>query len=639
MKNKIMSLSEIKTKLYKKEANVELPRHEWSEFDPVAVADSLFEKTEMPEDVWAEKNSELAEGNKKTIKIGMMIIGGIILSVALVVGFYKIRQSFFAEERLTVSVEGPTEIKSGNLATYEIKYKNDNRADLKNATLKIYYPEDFKPEENADFKIEGSMVGAFNLGDIKGYSEGRSVFNGRAYSPKGNLIKIKAELSYTPSTVSGMFVAGNQLTVNIISAPITLEIMAPQNISSQDEINYLITYKNEGTESFENIRIKVDYPERFTFSSSSPRSSESDNIWYIGNLSGGQSGKIIIAGKLEGNRDEIKTAKAMVGANNNGAFVSYNEESVQTKIVSSPLAISQTVNGLNNLNANAGDSLQFEINYKNEGDIGLRDVIVTERLDSPVLDYTTLEMNGGAYDTGSKIITWKAPDYKELKNLAPGQSGTIKFSIKVKNIIPIESANDKNFVISSLAKIDSPDVPTPISMNKIISGNKMDIKLNSKLVLDVKGYYEDSSISNSGPLPPKVSEETTYTMHFILSNISNDIEGAKVETTLPTSVAMTGKIFPEGSPLEYNERMNSIVWIVGNLEAGTGILSSKKEIAFQVRIKPSPDQAGNEAPLMNESVFSARDTFTGESISARMGGKTTNLLEDSNTGMKYKVTN
>ncbi len=634
-----MSLLNIKNELYKKEPDESLSQHERSEFDPMMAVDNSSEKTEMPEDVWAEKNDGLAEGNKKTIKIGLLILGGIILIIALVVGFYKIRQSFFAEERLTVSVEGPAEIKSGKLVTYEIKYKNDNRADLKNAVLKISFPEDFKPEENANFRIEGTTVGIFNLGDIKGYSEGWAVFNGRAYSPKGNLIKIKAELSYTPSTVSSAFITSNQLTVNIISAPITIEVMAPQNISSQDEINYLITYKNEGTENFENIRVKVDYPEQFTFSSSNPRSSESNNIWYVGNLPGGQSGKIVVVGKLEGNRDEIKTVKATVGANNNGAFVGYNEETIQTKIVSSPLAISQTVNGLNNLNANAGDALQFEINYKNEGDIGLRDVIVTERLDSPVLDYTTLDMRGGAYDADNKTIIWKSSDYKELKNLAPGQGGTIKFSIDVKNVIPIVNSNDKNFVISSLAKIDSPDVPTPISMNKIISGNIMDIKLNSKLVLDVKGYYGDSSIPNSGPIPPKVSEETTYTMHFILSNISNDIEGAKVETVLPTSVVMMGKIFPEGAPLSYDERKNSIIWSVGNLEAGTGVLSSRKEIAFQIKIKPSPDQAGNEAPLMNESIFSARDAFTGESLSAKMSGKTTNLLEDSSVGMNYRVAN
>jgi len=634
-----MSLREIKNELYQKDSDLAMTQHEKSEFDAKSVSFTSPEKKNFPTDDWVEKETGLMEKNKKMIKLGALILGSLLLVVALVVGFYKIRQSFFAFERLTVVLSGPTELKSGNLVIYEVIYKNANRADLKNASLKLSYPEDFKPEGNEGFKPEGAISGVINLGDIKGNSEGRVVFKGRAYSPKGNLIKIKADLSYAPSTVSSVFITSSQLAIQVLSAPITLEVMAPQNISSGDEVNYLITYKNDGAENFENVRVKINYPEQFIFSSSNPKSFEGNNIWYLGNLVAGQEGKIIVAGKLEGQRDELKIAGIMIGANNNGEFVSYNEADARTKIVSSPLTIAQTVNGLEKLNANAGDSLKFEISYRNEGTLGLRDVIVTEHIDSPILDYSTLDMEGGAYDAQSKTITWKAPDYRELKNLLPGQGGVIKFSIRVKEIIPVASANDKNFIISSLAKIDSPDVPTPISMNKIISGNKMDIKLNSKLILDVRGYYSDVNISNSGPIPPKVGEETTYTMHYIVKSVSSDISDAKVETNLPTSVVMTGKVFPEGTPLSYNERTNSIVWNVGNLTAGTGIISPGKEVAFQVRIKPSAEQSGDIAPLLGESVFSAKDLFTGESISARVQGKSTYLLEDSSLGSNFKVEN
>jgi hypothetical protein len=635
-----MSLNEIKNELYKKESDPEMLQHEKSEFNAESVVFTSPEKVVPPaEDNWSEKEVGLVSKNKKIIKLGAWVLGALLIVIALVVGFYRVRQSFFAFERLSVTLSGPTELKSGNLSTYEISYKNANRADLKNVSLKLSYPEDFRPEARADFKPEGTTSGVFSLGDIKGNSEGSVAFSGRAYSPKGNLIKIKAELSYTPSTVSSVFMTSNQLAVNILSAPITLEVMAPQNISSGDEVNYLITYKNDGVENFENIRVKIDYPEQFTFSSSDPKSSEGNNIWNLGNLSAGQSGKIVVAGKLEGKRDETKIVSIMIGANDNGDFVSYNETDVKTRIVSSPLTIVQTVNGFENLNTNAGEYLRFEINYKNEGNLGLRDVIVTEHLDSPVLDYTTLDMAGGSYDAQSKTIVWKAADYEELKNLLPGQGGVIKFSVRVKEIIPVASADDKNFVISSLAKIDSPDVPTPISMNKIISGNKMDIKLNSKLILDVKGYYNDVNIPNSGPIPPKVGEETTYTMHYIVKSVSNDISDAKVETSLPTSVVMTGKVFPEGTPLSYNERTNSIIWNIGNLTAGTGIMSPGKEVSFQVKIKPSADQTGDAAPLLKESVFSARDLFTQESISARVSDKSTHLLEDSSLGVNFKVVN
>ncbi|MFH1183292.1 MAG: hypothetical protein V1690_03450, partial [Candidatus Moraniibacteriota bacterium] len=344
----------------------------------------------------------------------------------------------------------------------------------------------------------------------------------------------------------------------------------------------------------------------------------------------GQEGKIVANGKLEGERDDVRPVKAQVGTDSGSGFISFNEESADTKIYTSPLVISQTVNGVTSLNANPGDYLQFEINYKNEGDIGMNDVIVKETLDSPVLDYSTLDKDGGIFDINSKTITWKASDYKELRSLEPGQGGTIRFSIEVKEVIPVSGANDKNFVITSLAKIDSPDVVTLVSANKIIAGNKIDVKLNSKLVLDVKGYYNDSAIPNSGPIPPKVGEETTYTLHWRATNVSNDIGEAKVETTLPTTATFTGKTFPEDSRITYNERNNSLVWDIGKMEAGKGILSPPLEVSFQVKIKPSPEQVGREVNLLGKSDFSAKDLFTGQDLKFSAGGKTTNLTEDSN---------
>lgn len=635
-----MSLREIKNELYQKEPDKEVFRHEKSEYNSDSIISNSSKKAEMPKDDWLENETEISGRDQKNIKTGAWILGGLLLIIFLVVGFYKIKQSFFSSDRLVISLEGPSEVKSGNLVTYEIKYKNDNTADLKNVVLKLSYPEDFKPEGNAQFKNEGTMISTAKIADIKGGSEGKVIFNGRTYSPKGNLIKIKADLTYVPSTASATFVASDQLAVGVTSVPISLEVLAPQSISTGDQVNYLITYKNNGTEMLENIRLKIDYPERFTFVSADPRAFEGNNIWYLGNLPGGQIGKIIVVGKLEGNRDEIKITKIAIGTNDsNGQFIKNNEENIRTKIVSSSLVITQTVNGLRNSNVNAGDNLQFEINYKNEGTVGLRDVIITEQIDSTILDYQTLSVIGGAYDTNSKTITWKASDYPELKNLAPGQSGKINFSVKVKGVIPVTNANDKNFIISSLAKIDSADIPTPVSTNKIIYSNKMDLKLNSKLLLNVTGFYNDTNIANSGPVPPKVGQETTYTMHFAVANISNDIENAKVETILPTSVVMTGKIFPEGSPLYYNERTNSITWNIGKVIAGMGVLSARNEISFQVKIKPSPDQAGDEASLLNVSTFSAKDLFTGENISAIVSGKSTRLLEDSVLGNNFKVTN
>ena len=635
-----MSLSEIKKELYKKDTDEEILQHDESEFDPARSEIDLKKRQAEVEDLWEEKKTSLDAGSKKTIKIGVLVVLVLLVILGAAVGFYKIRQSFFSEKRVGMVITGPADVKSGNLVTYEIKYRNENRAELKNVKLKLSYPESFRPEQNANFTTDGTTVGSFDLGTILGNAEGTVVFNGRAYSPKGNLIKIKADWSYTPSTLSSEFSVSSQAVVNIISSPITLSVLAPQNISSGDEINYVVEYRNDGAADLTGLRLKMEYPERFVFSSSEPAAAEGNNIWYVGTLAPGQTGKVVARGKLEGSRDEVGLLNVAIGTKESGEFISYNEEKVQTKITASPFSIAQTVNGETELNLNAGDNLMFEIKYKNEGTIGLRDVIVTEKLDSPVLDYASLNLReGGAYDASSKTITWKAADHKELKNLNPGEGGTIRFSVRVKAIIPVGSVSEKNFVVSSLAKIDSPDVPTPLSVNKAIAGNKMDMKLNSKLILDVQGFYNDTNIPNTGPLPPKVGQDSTYTMHLLATNISNEVTNARVEVILPTVVMATGKTFPEGAPINYNERTNTLVWELGTMIAGAGITSAQKEVAFQVRIKPASNQVGREAQLINSATFSAKDAFTGEDLSLKLGEKTTRLPEDDSTNSKYSVTN
>lgn len=623
-----MSLSDIKNKLYQKKADESLSKHDPSSFDIRTGGVSPSDKFKIQEE-WEETDPLIGKEQKKAIKWGALAIAVILGLALLVVGVLKFSQASFNENRVTVDISGPVEGESGDLLAYAVNYKNENRVSLKNVTLWIGFPESFKAETEANFKKEGNIGGAVEIGEIKAGASGQYILKGRAYNPKGTLIYIKADMAYTPSNFNSQFNSKFQLGVRVTSTPVEFEVLAPQYIASGDAVDYLINYKNTGQEDFNNLRVKMDYPESFTFAKSNPAVSEGNNIWYIGRLAAGESGKIVVSGKLEGVRDEAKNAVAYIGAMERGEFFSYNEEKAVTNIAASPLVIEHVVNGLKNLNVKAGDTLRFEIAYKNESELGYRDAIVTEKIDSPVLDYFSLRLEWGAFDFENKVITWKARDLPNLRFLGPGQGGIIRFNIKVKDVIPVSGANDKNFIISALAKIDSPDIPTPVKANKIIAGNEIDMKLTSRLLFSTKGFYNDSIISNSGPIPAQVGKETTYTIHWMVGSVSNDMTEARVETVLPTGVSMTGKIYPEDARLAYNERNNTIVWETGNLSAGTGIASSPKEVAFQIKFIPSPDQGGaSSGEILGMSVFSAEDVFTGEDLSVTSEKKSTILMED-----------
>jgi hypothetical protein len=622
-----MTLEEIKSKLYKRETDDGLLRHQASEFDARSeLTDPSNEQFTETND-WEEKRG-LEGYQKRAIAIGIFVVVLIFLFSAGIFSYYKYNQGAFSEKNVTLTIEGPTEIESGKELNFSIKYANNNRVSLGEAEIKVYFPENFQAGESPGLILENSGIGRFKLGEIKGQAEGEVSFHGKAFNPKGSLIYLKSDFSYKPANFNSQFVLKDQLNINVAYSPLALQVLAPENLANGDTINYAVSYKNESADSFQNVEIKIELPQGFTLSGATPTFPENDNIWKIGNLSPGQSGKIIIYGKLEGSKDDVRVIRAEIGSLEKDQFVIYNRENLSTRIDASPISISQTVNGEKEFKANPGENLSFAITYKNEGNIDLGNVMVTEKIDSPLFDYSTMQLSDGSYNASSKTITWKASDHKELMNLEPGAGGKIIFNIRIINNIPPATPDRKNLVLSGIAKIDSPDVPTPVESNKIIASNTVNVSIKTKISLQAEGYYNDPVIKNFGPIPPVSGQETSYTIHWKLFNVYNDLKDARIEAVIPTGAVMTGSKIPADADLTYNERNNNLIWNVGNVTAGTGFTSPPKELIFQIKIKPGPDQIKKAVNLVGPVTFSGKDSFTGVDLSVKAVGKTTELKED-----------
>ena len=249
-----------------------------------------------------------------------------------------------------------------------------------------------------------------------------------------------------------------------------------------------------------------------------------------------------------------------------------------------------------------------------------------------ILDFSKLSVEKGSFDSVKGIITWKASDIPALSNIDPGAGGSVSFSIPVKLIIPVRSASDKDMVVKSVATIDSPDIPTPIDSNKIIGSNRLELRLATKVLLDVKGLYNDKQLKNSGPIPLKVGQETTFTVHWAVTSVSSDLSNASLVASLPSGTRWVGGISPSDSDIVYNDRTNQLIWSPGTVPAGAGILLPKKEVAFQIGVTPQSNQVDKALILVNKGTFSAVDTFSGKSINIDIPEKNTQLSEDSKVG-------
>jgi len=627
-----MSLNKIEKDLYNSKSDIEKREHGKSTFniDENVNADEKDKKFGEEKKDWDNsKNSGIDENRKRVMTIGGIVLGIILFISVSTVVVVKIKQSAFSQSKVLVSVEGNTEAKSGQETSYIIKYENNNRVALKDVEIILNHSENFYPNEIGRLIRNSDRNSKIIIGDLKAKTKGDIKVTGKFYAAENYTVYLQPVLTYRPSNSSSEFRTESQLGVKITTSPITLEINAPKEALDESTAEYKIVYRNTGTIPFDSLNLRLEYSDGFIFQGADPYPVEGNNTWHIGKLNSGEEKTITMQGKIEGNQFDVKSIKATLFRNESGQReVVFGKVEELTKVVVPPLAISHKINNQNFLNINLGDTLNCEVSYANNGSIALRDIIVKLKIDSPVVNYADLSLDVGAYNNDTKTITWKASDIAQLKNLEPGKSGVIRFYIPIKEKINIDSNFDENFVMESIVSIDSSDEAFhSLGASKNIS-NKVISKLNSKVILEQQAFFNDVVIENSGSIPPKVGEETSYAIHWKIANVSNDISDVKVNAYLPTWVKWKGKVFPDGKNIEFNKRTHEIVWNVGDLENGTGILNEPREIVFQISILPEVNQIKKDIPIITKTILTAKDNFTLNNIKEEVSTKTTLIRED-----------
>ena len=74
-----------------------------------------------------------------TLKIFIAVVILLLLGVS---AYFLFGRNTFAERNITLQVDYPSEISSGDRATYKVHYKNGNRSVITNAKLSFFYPTD-----------------------------------------------------------------------------------------------------------------------------------------------------------------------------------------------------------------------------------------------------------------------------------------------------------------------------------------------------------------------------------------------------------------------------------------------------------------------------------------------------------------
>lgn len=572
--------------------------------------------------------------NARKILLGVAVLAivGLLAASAYQI-FYK-KEKAFSEAGTVVRIAGTETLDVGGEANIEVIYKNENKTNLKNAVLTLNYPEEGFTDikDNSGFgKIKGTQI-VWGLGEISVGYEGSVKISAKITDINANTVS--ATLDYDPENFNSSFSSKANYRYNVKIAKVSVNLFAPKEAVSGQDVKYILTYTNSTAMDFEMIRIKLNYPSGFVPTASNPPPAQAPDTWEVPGFTRASSGQIEITGVLNSSGEETKIIGAVIEQRNrDGNFVFNNEISANTNLIGAPFVTVQMVNDKENYAADIGETLNYRIKIKNLSNVRKENIILSVVLDGQAVDFTSLAADDANVDRALHSVTWDSKVKSDLAAVDQNKELEVEFSAKLNKSIPIIDPNSKNFTVKNVVSINDGNIFNADGTNKVIVATNFETKINSDPLLFVRGYFnDDDRLKTSGVIPPKVGQVTTYNIHWQILNTSNQIKNAKVTGVLPANVKWTGNIFPLDAKIFYDINTRTITWEAGDVEVGTGIISPLKEVLFQVSVQPVGTDAGNYLVLVDKNSLSATDDFTLSEITVGADGITTRLPDDLSVG-------
>ncbi|TSD01171.1 MAG: Uncharacterized protein Athens071425_475 [Parcubacteria group bacterium Athens0714_25] len=609
-------LENLKKRLYRKDEEIDDTK-ERVEFNRSRI--------DGPSLYWQNKMQSQGKPKLKKFFIWMSIT--MILVFAGVAAYFLLSGSnIISSKNINLEITGPSYIDAGSPVILNIFVENKNQADLETADLILNFPENsFSPDGSP---LERTRI---SLGKIKSGESMNKTINLILFGLENEDKKISGSLEYRLAQSNAIFAKDVDYTVKILRPAIGLSIAMPGEINARQEIELSVDAVSNSESIVKNVFLSMSYPPGFQFASSDPMPSSGQNQWSLGDFASLQKKTITIKGLIEGQDTEEKTFNASVGIlGENGAIIPYGTSFSSAVIRKNPLALTMFING-DDVQKNilkAGGTVRTVLRWQNNSSSPIRDVVIELALNGSAIDGNSLSVSKGNYRPSDQKLVWNSSTLGELAYIGVGQSGEAQFSFSIKNVLPIVSENDKNFSVSIDAQI-SGNSTNEQSQNFVVSTEtKKIINILSGLNIEPSIFYRSGPFKNTGPLPPKINSETTYTVNLSLSGNSNDLSGVKIKVPLLPYVRWLNSFSPSGENLSFNDRDGTVVWTIDKLLSGTGIISPKKEVSFQIGFTPSVSQENSSPILVGDGEVSAFDDFIKDYFNATIHSLNTVLSSD-----------
>ena len=522
-------------------------------------------------------------------------------------------------DKITMDMQGPTTIAGGDTVPLSLIITNRNPVAIENATIEIDFPDGTRDATDVQKPYTHYVE---NLGVLASGATVMQSVKAVVFGAAGQTLMLPVSLSYSIAGSNAVFVKKSSYALAVSSTPLSVAVDTLAETVSGKPLTLTLTVRSNATVPLNNVVLTGTFP--FGFSVISSSLPITDSSFLLGTLAPGASSTITLTGTLTGQNAEQQVFHFSVGTasapNNQTLAVTYMTQDATVAIAAPFIDTTLALNGDSSGNAvvASGSSQNATVSFANTLATDVQNATVTIALSGSAIDYGSIRTENGFYDSANHAVVFSQDTDPVLAMLAPGASGIGSFSFSTLPASAGISSPTITFTISvSGTRIGQSNVPEQVTASITRTA-----KVTTNIALSASTLHASGVLSNSGPIPPRADNATTYAIVWNVQNKGSAVAGGTVSATLPSYVSYTNQTAGSGS-FSYDASSRTVSWSTGDLAQG-----ADAQGVFQVSLTPSSSQKGTAPRLTSSVSFSGYDRFAGVQVSATADPVTTETTGD-----------
>jgi hypothetical protein len=588
------------------------------------VDDSLLEIYQNDQGQTVDVSRFAVRRRRWWVKVLLFIVYSLVLVLVGWLGYNYYTGYRAKADLLTINIETDKNLTAGQEFAYTINYRNNGSVALAELEIQAQWPSSFILVQAEPQPSRADNV--WQIGDLPAKTEGKIVVRGRLINKIGENNQLDIQASFRPVNLSSTFAINKEHNVILSNAGVAVGLSAPDTLAIGRDNEVTIAYQANSGDQTDNLQLlisNVDWADiKLVDNDGQIIEPQTDQSWSLTAPSAEPNNlKLIIIPKSEASGLQILSLRLETAVNDRHYLIDSRDFDFQ--LINSKLNLLLKINNSNaDGGVTAGQVLNYQLSYANQGDSALKDVRLVASLQGNWLDWSSLKDKEQGQVSGQTII-WSKKELPELALLKPGASGSINFSIKLKDWDNGNKADSGQITSYIYYQTGENDLSKPSDNQK---SNTIINQLNSDFSFQeaVMYFNEDNIAVGSGPLPLVVGETTNLKVYWQLKNTIHDLRDISIIADLPDYVTWAGKDNVPTGQIRYDQDKHQVIWRLDRLpvddEAAIG--------QFSIGITPRADQQNQIIILLPGSTATAIDNATQGNLEVTGPAKTSRLEDD-----------